>query len=136
MKKLGKLGLLCLLAGFLGVAPLAFADDHWSDDWKISVDGKSDSGGKISFKLTFEPDEDEAPRDAVTVDVLIPEGTGEDDMADMISNSFRAVLGDDDFDIDTSWGEHIKVEASGDTPDFVIEIAGNSVEGVDVEIDD
>ena len=136
MKNFGKLSLSFLMAGFLGVAPLAFADDHWSDEWKISVDGKSDSGGAINFKLTFEPDGDEAPRAPVTVDVLIPEGTGENDMADMISNSFRAVLGDDDFDIDTSWGEHIKVEADGDTPDFVIEVAGNSVDGVSVELDD
>jgi hypothetical protein len=135
MKIIKQLGLLCVIATLLGIAPTAFADENWSDDWKISINGKTDNGGTLSFTVTFKPNDDGTVRDPVTVSAPIPEDTGENDAADMIGNAFAAILGEDDFDIDVTWGENIKVEANGDTPDFAIVIADNPLQGVSLEIE-
>jgi len=45
-------GLAIFLAVF-GITSLAIADDHWSDDWRIEVDGRAKSAGTMSFTLTF-----------------------------------------------------------------------------------
>ena len=126
-----------LIISFLLVLPsLALADDHWSDDWKVTVGGKAKSRGVIGFKLTFEPGDQGETRNPVTVDAPIPEKAGENDVADMIANAFRATLGDDDFKIDVSWGENVKIKAKGETPDFLLEITGNTVQGVSLEVQD
>ena len=127
---------LSIFLAFFGMNSLAIADDHWSDDWKISVTGKSSSAGTMSFKLTFEPGEDGAAADPVSIDVAIAEGTRDNDVAALITNNFQAALGDDDFNIDQSWGEHILVKTRGKAPDFALELTGNTVQSVSVEIDD
>ena len=68
------------------------------------------------------------------VEVLVSEGTSENDVADMIGNAFEVILGEDDFNIKVSWGENIKIEAKDDTPAFVLEIASSSVQGLSIEI--
>jgi len=127
-------GLTILITLFF--TSLAIADEHWTDDWEIVVDGKAESAGTISFTLTFEPGEDGTGANPVTVDVLIPADTSENDVAEIISNDFRAVLGDDGFKIDVSWGETVDVKARRDTADFVLTLSSNSVQGISLEIDD
>jgi hypothetical protein len=129
-----KLGLVAGVVVLLGLAPVTQADDHWDDDWKISVSGKSKSAGSLSFTLTFEPADDGAAREAATVTVAIPEGTGANDMADLISAAFRGTLGDDQFHSEVDWGEHVKVKGKGDTPDFTVAIAQNTVQGLSLAI--
>jgi hypothetical protein len=124
---------ITMLAGFL---PMAFAGDHFDDDWKIRVSGDAESGGAVSFTLTFEPAEDGATREAITITTPVAEDASENDIADLIANSLKAGLDKDGFDVDVSWGEHIEVEAEDDTPDFVITIANNTLQGVSFEIDD
>jgi hypothetical protein len=53
-----------------------------------------------------------------------------------MTNNFRAVLGDDSYKIKTSWGNNVSVKTRSDTPDFVLELTGSSVQGISVEIDD
>lgn len=129
-----KLGLAASVAALLGSAPVTQADDHWDDDWKISVDGKSESAGSLSFTLNFEPADDGAAREPATVTVAIPKGTGANDMADLISAAFRGTLGDDEFHSEVDWGEHVKVKGKGETPDFTVAIAENTVQGLSLVI--
>jgi len=131
-----KLGVLFALAAVLGFASLAFADDHWSGGWKVAVDGKSSSSGTIGFKLSFEPDDEGATRDPITVDAPIPEKKSKNDVAELVTSAFQGVLGEDDFKIDRSWGNNVKISARGKTPDFVLEIAGNTVQGISLVLDD
>jgi len=125
---------LAIFISIFSIAMLAGADDHWSDDWKISTSGRSSSNGALNFSLTFEPGKDGTAADPITIEVLIADNTRDNDIAELISNNFRGKLGEDDFKIDTSWGEHVKVKARGDTPDFVVELSGNTVQGISLEI--
>ncbi len=134
--KISKLsGIIFVLVASLGITELATADDHWSDEWEVAVDGKSTSSGIINFTITFEPGVDVAAREAVTVDVQVANDTGENDVAEIISNSFRAVLGDEEFDVDVKSGEKVEIESRGDTPDFVLEITASSIQGISLELD-
>ena len=128
-------GIIFVLVASLGITELALAENHWSDEWEVEVDGKSTSSGTINFKITFEPVVDVAAREAVTVDVQVANDTGENDVADIISNSFRAVLGDEEFEVDVKSGEKVEIESKGETPDFVLEITASSIQGISLELD-
>lgn len=128
-----KLGLAAAVA-LLGLSPVVHADDHYDNKWKITVQSESDAAGSIGFTLTFEPDKEGNQRESVTVTAPIPENTGENELADLIAAAFKGTLGEDDFKIDVDWGEHVKVHADGDTPDFVVELSNNTVQGLSVVI--
>ena len=128
-------GIIFVLVALLSITELALAENHWSDEWEVEVDGKSTSSGIINFKITFEPGVDVAAREAVTVDVQVANDTGENDIADIISNSFRAVLSDEEFKVDVKSGEKVEIESRGETPDFVLEITASSIQGISLELD-
>ena len=128
-------GIIFVLVASLGITELALAENHWSDEWEVEVDGKSTSSGTINFKITFEPGVDVAAREAVTIDVQVANDTGENDVADIISNSFRAVLGDEEFEVDVKSGEKVEIESKGETPNFVLEITASSIQGISLELD-
>ncbi len=131
--------LLIALTMFLiifGVTSLAIADDHWSDDWKIEVKGRANSAGTISFKLTFEPGEDGTAADPVSIDVLVPDDAKDNDIAETIANNFEALLGDENFKVNQSWGENVTVKAKKDTADFELTMISSSVQGISIEIKD
>ncbi|MCP4429875.1 MAG: hypothetical protein GY806_02745 [Gammaproteobacteria bacterium] len=127
--------IIFVLLALSSITQLASADDHWSDDWEITVDGKSESRGAINFVISFKPDDDAPVREAVTIDVLVAYDTDENDIALFISNTFRAVLGDQDFDIEVDSGEKVEIEAKGDTPDFALAVTASEVRGIRVELD-
>jgi len=132
-KYLTGVGLLLVLCG---VALLAVADDQWSDDWKIEVSGRAKSAGTISFELTYKPGEDGTAADPVSVDVLVANDARDNDIAEVITNNFEALLGEDAFKINQSWGENVTIKARGDTPDFALALTSSSVQGISIVIDD
>jgi hypothetical protein len=118
-------------------APVSAApvNRNFDEDWKITVNGKAKSAGAISFRVIFAPSYDGSPGPEKFIEVLVSEGTSENDAADMIGNAFQVILGEDDFNIKVSWGENIKIEAKDDTPDFVLELASSSVQGLSIEVE-
>ena len=134
MKTLSKLGLLCsMIAIFTFSAPLG-ASDQYGDEWKISVSGNATNAGSISFTLTFEPDSGGNAGDPITVDAQIAANTSEEDIVSLIGDSVSTALGEDDFDVDISWGGQIEVAAEEDTPNFALTVANNTLQGVSIKI--
>ena len=119
-----------------GGASLAIADDHWSDDWKIEVSGRADSAGTISFAINFEPAEDGTTADPISVDVLVPEDTKDNEIAETIANNFSALLGDENFKVNQSWGENVTIKAKRDAADFELSMTSSNVQGISIEIKD
>ena len=136
MKTRIHLAAFTMLLVFFGGTTLAVADDHWSDDWKIEVKGRANSAGTISFKLTFEPGEDGTAADPVSIDVLVPNDAKDNDVAETIANNFEAVLGDENFKINQSWGENVTVKAKKETADFELAMTSSSVQGISIVIKD
>jgi len=134
VKTLGKLGLLCGLISIFAFAAPVSAADQFSDEWTIDVAGGAVAAGNISFMLTFEPGNDGMARDPINIDIPVAANTSEDDIVDLIGDSFSTALGKDDFAVAISWGEHIKVGAEGNTPEFALKVGSNTLQGVSIEI--
>jgi hypothetical protein len=134
MKTLNKFGLLCSLISFFAFAAPVNADDQFADEWKISASGSAVTAGSISFTLTFEPDNDGNARDPITIDTPVAANASEDDIVSLIGDAFSKALGEDDFDVDISWGEKVEVKAQEDTPNFALTVANNSLQGVSIKI--
>jgi len=128
--------ILSLLLAFCGPTSLAIADGHWSDDWKITYMGKAKSTGTISFLLTFQAAEEGMVADQVTIDVMVSDKATDNEIAELTTNNFAAVLGEDNFKISQSWGENVIVKARGDTPDLSLELISSSVQGISIVIND
>ena len=127
-------GVTALAFTIVGFTPISNANDHWSDKWEIQVKDDADSPGTISFAVSFEPDDGVAAT-PVVVEVPVPDNTDENDIAELITIAFRGVLGDDDFKIKRSDGEKIIIKTRGGTPDIAVEIKGNTVQGISLEIE-
>ena len=136
MRTLNKIGLLCGLIGFFAFAAPLSASDQFDDEWKIGVSGNAVTAGSISFTLTFEPDNNGSARDPITINIPVPANTSEEDIVSLLGDSFSSALGADGFDVAVSWGEHVKVEAEGDLPEFAIALTSNTVQNVNIEIED
>jgi hypothetical protein len=136
MKALSKLVLLCSLIGIFAFAAPVSASEKFSDDWKVGVSGNAVTAGKISFTLTFESGADGGTNDPIIIQATIPENSSEDDIVGLLGDSFSAALGDDDFDVSISWGEHIEIEAEGNTPEFALTISSNTLKDVKIDIKD
>lgn len=135
MKNINLFVMAIVLLTFAGTPVPAAADGHWSDEWEIKVDGKSESRGAISFEISFEPGDDGVTRDPVIMDVLVANGTGENEIAFLISNHFRAVLGDQEFEIEVESGEQVEMEGRKGTPDFALAVTPSAVRGIRVKLD-
>jgi hypothetical protein len=119
----------------LGLSSLALADDHWSGNGKIAVDGKSKSAGTLSFEISFKPGEDGTAADSLTIDVPVSNKVKQNDIAGIIANSFSAKLGDKNFKVGLVGGNKVKVTAKGDSPYFAIQMTSSSVQGMSLKID-
>jgi hypothetical protein len=134
MNTFNKIGLLCGLISFFAFTAPVIAGDQFGDEWKISISGDAVTAGSISFILTFEPDNDGNAGDPITIDTQIAANTSKEDMVSLIGNSFSTALGENDFDVDISWGEQIEVAAEEDTPNFALTVARNTLQGISIKI--
>ncbi|MCP3999335.1 MAG: hypothetical protein GY727_00260 [Gammaproteobacteria bacterium] len=137
MNIIKKLSLFLGVFALFGLSPLAFADDDGFDnEWTIIVKGKAENAGKVSFRLVYAPSDDGLAGDEEFIEASIPVDTSENDATKIIAAAFKDVLQLDDFNVDLQDGAKIQVEAKYDTPDFVIEVATNPVQGISFVIED
>jgi hypothetical protein len=127
--------ILSLFLALPGWSSLALADDHWSGNGKITVDGKSKSAGTLSFEISFKPGEEGTAADSLAIDVPVSNKVKQNDIAGIIANSLSAKLGDKNFKVGINGGNKVKVTAKGDSPYFAIEMTSNSVQGISLKID-
>jgi len=125
---------LSLSLALTGWSSLALADDHWSAHGKITVEGKSQSAGMISFEISFQPGDDGVAADSVAIDVPVSNKTRQNDIAGIIANSLGATLGDKNFKVNLNGGNKVKVIARGETSGFAIEMTSSSVQGISLKI--
>lgn len=123
-------------AGLVLLMPaLLLADSKASDNWNIEIDGKAKSAGTLGFTLRFEADQVGATAASVDITITVPNKARKKDVAEMISNNFRGKLGDNNFKIRKD-GDEVIVKAKGETPDFMLELTNNTVQGISVKLND
>lgn len=117
-------------------APLpTLADSHMDHSWSIKVDGKSESSGTISLKMTSAPDEDGSQSDPLDVEIMVPDKAKRKDVQTTIENNFRAALGDELYKIRTHGSNEVSIKAKSKTPWFSLELTNNTVQGISVALE-
>lgn len=119
---------LCILTAALGIAWLggAVAGDNpeYSNKWRIESSGRAEGEGAIHFRVT--PKEG----DATDVDVTIPQGRSENEVAHDIRDAFQSQLPTERYQIESDDGEDVLIKVKSGTPDFSLVLVESTVEHV------
>lgn len=109
------------------VAPSATERPRPSNKWRIKFDERAKSDGTVSFLIW--------PRDGVPlqVDVPVVEGQSENRIAASARDSLRVALGKG-FHVEIDDGEDVLVKARHGTPDFGVQLLGNTARDVDITL--
>jgi hypothetical protein len=117
-----RLSVACALAV---MSSLAHADP--SNKWRVEFNHSSDNDGEIVFRVS--------PVGGTPIDVAtkIPKGTGENHVAQLVKKSLNAKLGKG-YHVEVDDFEAVLLQKQGDTPNFDLVIASNSVSGIAVDL--
>ncbi|HZH44819.1 MAG TPA: hypothetical protein VEY50_12125 [Lysobacter sp.] len=107
-------------------AGAACADD--SNKWRIEVSSDADTTGVLVFELTPVSG---AP---LSVTVQVPEGTDENDVAQLIHDAMVARFGDT-YRVEVDDGEDVLVKKQTGAADFDLRLVSQTVRGVRIDLD-
>jgi len=109
------------------VAPSATERPRPSNKWRIKFDERARSDGTVSFRIW--------PRDGapLQVDVPVVEGQSENRIAASARDALRVALGKG-FHVEIDDGEDVLVKARRGTPDFGVQLLGNTARDVDITL--
>lgn len=115
-----------LALGLAFVAGHAAADP--SNKWRIEISSDADSAGVIVFELL------PIGGEPVAVTVQVPDGTGENDIADLVRDAMRAQLAGR-YNVEVDDGEDVLVKKLDGAADFDLRIRESTVAGVGIDLD-
>lgn len=115
-----------LALGLAFVAGQAAADP--SNKWRIEISSDADSAGAIVFELL------PIGGEPVAVTVQVPDGTGENDIADLVRDAMRAQLAGR-YNVEVDDGEDVLVKKLDGAADFDLRIRESTVAGVGIDLD-
>jgi len=109
----------------LGLVSAAWAEP--SNKWRIEFNEKAQQDGAMVFAVT--------PVGAAATQVVanIPGGLSEDNIAEVVSKSFKAGL-DANYQVEVDDGEHVLIKRSDGAPDFEVKLISSTVSGVEIEL--
>lgn len=120
-------GLACTFA-LAATTGLAADKPSYSNKWRIEVSESAKSDGTLAFRLT---PKDGAP---VEVNVAIPKGRGENQIAQDISKTFQTTVDKETYKVEVDDGEDVLVKKRKG-PDFALELVNANVESVRIRIE-
>jgi hypothetical protein len=116
-------------AAFLScLTALAYAKP--SGNWRIKFDHRADNDGVILLRIA----PIEGGGDAVEVETKIPAGTSENNAAELVSASLKAVLGTEKYRIGTDDGEDVVIRTRGKTKKFELSMVSTTLTGLGIKI--
>ena len=114
---------------FMGLVCLATtAQAKPSGSWRITFDSRSDVDGVIGFRL--------APAEGgpIDVEVKIPAGTSENNVAELVSDSLKKALDTKKFRVGIDDGESVVVKKRGKTKNFEFSMVTAPIHGLGVKL--
>lgn len=120
---------MALLAAFALFAGCASTGVEMSDQWRIHVNGKADSNGKVELEFVG------LGKVIAEVAVDVVAGTRENDVARRIRDELQLKLPPGMYTVRLDDGEEVVVRRARDAEDFQIRLAGNSVTGTRVTVE-
>lgn len=123
MRLPAKIALLSLLAA------VALSAQAAENKWRMQFSGNAESDGALEVTVT--PNGDKPP---VTVSIPVARGTSENGVAKAVRDGLRAGL-PKGYKVERDDGEDVLVKRRLGTARFTLEVTGNTVHGVRVNLD-
>jgi hypothetical protein len=114
--------------GFACLAAVAYAKP--SGNWRIKFDHRADNDGVIVLRIAPV----EGGGDPIQVETNIPKGTSENNAAELVSASLKAVLGSDKYRVGVDDGEDVIVKKRGKTTKFELTLVSTTLTGLQIKI--
>ena len=113
-------------AALLGALVLSAQADP-SNKWRIKLNHSAGNEGTMVFRI--------APIDGTPIDVqtTIPAHTGENAIARLLRDSFKASLGEG-YHVETDDGEDVLIKKRKDTPNFDLTLVSSSATGLTIKL--
>lgn len=99
-----------------------------SNKWRIEISSGADSAGVIVFELV------PVGGEPVAVTVQVPDGTGENDIAELVRDTMRAQLGGR-YNVEVDDGEDVLVKKLDGAADFDLIVRESTVADVKIDLD-
>jgi len=121
------LSIAIALAGAGGVSSANDAVKE-SNKWRLEVDGRAESAGKVELKVT--------PHQGTATDVSVnvADKRGENDIAKDIRDALEAQLPVDRYKVEVDDGEDVLIKKMSGQPDFVVELVSSGLQGVKLQV--
>ena len=114
--------------GLALLAAVAYAKP--SGNWRIEFDSRADNDGVIVLRIAPV----EGGGDPIEVETKIPKGTSENNAAELVSASLKAVLGSDNYRVGVDDGEDVVVKKRGKTKKFELTMVSTTLTGLGIKI--
>ena len=101
-----------------------------SGNWRIKFDGRTDNEGVMVLRLA----PIEGGGDPVEVETKIPAGTSENNAAELVSGSLKAVLGEKNYRIGTDDGEDVVIRTRGKSKKFELTMVSTTLTGLSIKV--
>ena len=120
-------GTLALVAATLLALFAVGAQAEPSKKWRIKLNHRVDNDATVVFRIS--------PVGGTPIDVetKIPAGTGENAVAKMLRDSFKASLGEG-YHVETDDGEDVVIKRRKDTPEFELALQSSNAVGLTIEL--
>jgi hypothetical protein len=115
-------------AGLALMAAVAYAKP--SGNWRIKFDHRADNDGVIVLRIA----PIEGGGDPIEVETKIPSGTSENNAAELVSASLKAVLGKDHYRIGIDDGEDVVIRTRGKSKKFELTMVSTTLTGLGIKI--
>jgi hypothetical protein len=111
-------------------APAAMPNMVYAGEWRISVDGGANSDGLIVFQVASSSGK------TGTIQVVIKNGTGENNVAEAIRDAFKVQVNKEKYDVRQSGGETVVLKKKKkEIDDFSIVMVSSNVKGAKIAIE-
>ena len=122
--KLGRWMLTALL-----LISVAATQASTSNKWRLQFSGGADSDGVIVLRITPKGGE------AITAQIAIKDGTGENSVAKAVVNGLKEQLPKDHYHVERDDWEDVLIKKHHGDENFSVEIVSNTVKGVRINPD-
>jgi len=111
-------------------APAAMPNMVYAGEWRISVDGGANSDGLLAFQVASSSGK------TGTIQVVIKNGTGENNVAEAIRDAFKVQVNKEKYDVRNSGGETVVLKKKKkEFDDFSVILVSSTVKGSKIAVE-
>jgi hypothetical protein len=101
-----------------------------SGNWRIKFNHTADNDGTLVLRIA----PIEGGGDPIDVETVVPKGTSENSVADLVSKALKATLGSDNYRVGVDDGEDVVVKKRGKSKNFELTLVSTTLTGLEIKV--